>query len=135
MAKHKPAPDKSLVASVRCEHCARVVLKASADTWRELAYAMQTLLLATHATRPHTEHRLTFKIEGEALSEEGEPLTEQPYRIECLDKTCKREKVSAGTAPIELMGALALAHHTSHEGHAIKLTWGSRTWTSPSKTG
>ena len=106
---------------VRCVECDRII----ASTGEVMG--LFSLLIACHATYPHTSH--TFEL----VSEMPYVGPKHPLVIECLHPKCP---VTTGRmielVPIELVGALTLVFHSSHEGHRIRVTYGDDyDWQSP----
>lgn len=118
-----------LKAVLDCVPCKKRLSEAKADTYEELCYALQPLIVAAHATEAHIQHEITFRLVG--TSEIPELDTDELF-IRCLAPNCRRTKVTMRTrAPLPLVGALTLVFHTAHEGHPLELTYRGRTWRSP----
>lgn len=107
-------------ATVECVDCAAVLAELSTLEQTE-AGLIESLVAASHATRPHCSHKLRLRL-SEVTGIERE------LSIQCL--TCKGPPWIT-TVPIELVGALTLVFHTAHEGHPLQLTYDGRSWSSP----
>jgi hypothetical protein len=95
-----------------------VVGSASPD--QSLRHIAEVAALLCHATAPHYTHQLRLRMDDLAI-----PLAdEREFRFECVDNQCreKPERVSVFRVPAWLAGAVALMHHTGHEGHRFD-TW------------
>lgn len=118
-----------LKAIIECVDCKKRLNQVKADTYEQLCFALQPVIIATHATQPHVEHELSFRIVG---SPELPKLKEDELFIRCLFPKCRKAKTTMQTrVPLELVGAATLVFHTAHEGHPLELTYAGRTWRSP----
>lgn len=111
-------------ASVECTECREALAEVEALSRSELCGIITSLVAACHATHPHTAHTLKAcipEVRG----------VERELRIRCLHWSCKDVEPLVTRCPIELVGALTLVFHTSHEGHPLEFSFDGRTWSSP----
>jgi hypothetical protein len=105
------------------------VAKVTGETYRDVCMNLQPMLIAVHAARPKA--KLRFVIDGEQ-DMDGATL----FRARCLYPGCAKQKLQLESRiPPELVGALTLVFHTSHEGHPIELRYGDHVWRSPVERG
>ena len=122
----------SLVGTIICNNksCAgKELMRTVADSYREMCFAVEAMLIAAHAGGGHCQHNLSLKIEGEPAGVEKRTLS-----IECLHVQCNKRRAHGATlvdVPIELVGANVIIFHAAHEGHKLKITYGDRVWESP----
>lgn len=115
---------ESPTASVECAECNLLLGEVSALSRHELCALVTSLVAACHATQPHCNHPLRVslpEIRGDT----------RELRIRCLHWNCRDVPSLVATCAIELVGALTLVFHTSHEGHPIELSYAGQTWASP----
>lgn len=113
-----------LTAKIKCTQCNRPLTKQSFETYKELAFGMQALIVACHAAMPHCNHQLEFKVEGDPEYPDAHEL-----EITCQAVGCRTKKISQkSTVPIELVGAMLLIFHTGHEGHPLEVTYNGERW-------
>lgn len=100
--------------------------EVNAASLADLGPLLTSLVVAWHATPPHCPHPI--KIE---FAEELRPEVELIVR--CIGPQCHSPqfKELKTSCPRELVGALTLMFHTSHEGHPIEIVYDGRTWRSP----
>lgn len=112
--------------SVRCS-CGDELANLERETFREALFDLQSALVTCHAAVPHCQHHFAIEIDPESC-EDGKTL-----KIECVEqRNCKMEKVRTWeNVPLELVGALTLVFHTSHEGHPLRVKYGDDVWASP----
>jgi hypothetical protein len=120
-------------AMLECE-CGHVET-VDAETSMELCAQSLAVGVAMHACKAHQAHKVQLRLEPEtARSLLGEGARKHLH-IECLAGGCSDRatptQLDAGLVPAELIGALALCFHTSHEGHPFRITWGDQSWESP----
>jgi hypothetical protein len=121
-----------LLGEIKCVKCGVVLAATKTATYREMCLAFQPMLVCCHATPPHCPHQMEFSLRGAPRMPELEHADE--LAIRCLSPDCLKAGLSLQTrAPLELVGALALVFHTSHEGHPIEMRYRDQTWTSPTK--
>lgn len=78
-------------------------------------------LLNAHATRPHTNHKLSVEVNGQENFTEGDHDVEIKCTL-CFDQPGKRHGAyRKHRAPLEMVGALILMLHTRHEAHPLEL--------------
>ena len=83
------------------------------------------MLIGAHA-KMHAGHRISVEIN------ETSGLEEKRLDIRCLSTSCRANtKEWSQMVPVELVGAMVIVFHTEHEGHALDVVWGGRSWTSP----
>lgn len=70
------------------------------------------MLIASHATNPHHSHPLKMRIE------ESKP-SNSVWKLRIMCTQCNVE--NKYNVPKEMASAATIAHHTSHEGHAIAI--------------
>lgn len=118
-----------LKAVVECVDCKKRIDEVKADTYEELCYALQPIIVSAHATEAHIKHSIDFRIVG---TSEIPQLEDNELFIRCLFPNCRKAKTTLQTrVPLPMVGALTLVFHTSHEGHPLELTYRGRTWRSP----
>jgi len=121
-----------LLGTISCKTCGKKLASTKARSYRDMCFALQPLLVSCHATVPHCPHTLEFSIAGAPREHELEEADD--LLIRCLSPACVKQDLHLLTrAPIELVGALTLMFHTSHEGHGMEIKYGSHVWTSPQK--
>lgn len=105
--------------------CNLASIELDAATLRELGQILTSALVSFHATHPHCSHEI--KIEMDEV-----PSNKELY-IRCLKphEQCASVRELRTTAVLEMVGALTLMFHTSHEGHPIEITYDGRSWRSP----
>ena len=111
-----------MTLAIECTECKSVVAEL-ADV-QSVRHFGQVLAIACHATSPHYTHRLRVLIDGADVAD-CFAHTQHELRFTCLDKACAdrpdSERVSVYHVPRWLAGAVALAHHSGHEGHRFSL--------------
>ena len=112
-------------AVIRCVGCELDLMTLERASFHELAYSLQGLIIASHATDPHRACELEFRID--AFGGAGDEL-----RVECLHPRCQMiETPMVTSCPAELVGAIVIIFHTAHEGHRLRMSYGGQTWESP----
>jgi len=118
---------KARISCAVCEGTDKAVSgEVAAPTLTELGPLLTAIVVAWHATPPHCPHQL--KIE---FSEELRPDVDLVIR--CVGAQCHSPQFREfkTKCPRELVGALTLLFHTSHEGHPIEIVYDGRSWRSP----
>ncbi len=105
-----------------CSQAATMDLEAS--TLRELGAILTSALVSFHACQPHCSHEIKIELEDDVA-------TDKELHIRCFKEACDAVREIRTACPIELVGALTLMFHTTHEGHPIEITFDGRTWKSP----
>ena len=116
-------------ATVSCSTCGKMEeVTVEAPTLAELGEILTSLLVACHATPPHCPHKLKVEFSGQ-----DHVVQERELLIRCISTRCDEslEKELRTTVPRELIGAMTLLFHTSHEGHPMEISYGGRSWRSP----
>lgn len=99
-------------------------MEIEADTLENFGPTLASAVAAFHAGPPHCPHTVEIQqLEGIPVTEEKE------FYIRCL--RCEGIRELRTTIPKEMVAALTLLFHTSHEGHPIEIQWNGRTWRSP----
>ena len=115
---------EALTASVECIECRRALGELTALSRSELCGVVASLVVAAHAAQPHCSHPLRVVLDDVKA-------IEHELTIRCLSRHCTNQPPYVVTCPIEIVAAIAVIFHTSHEGHPFELTYNGRTWTSP----
>lgn len=111
-------------ADVECTECKELLGALDGLSRSELSGLVTSLLVACHAAMPHNDHPLAVRLpEVRGVDRE--------LSIRCLHWLCKNDAPLVARVPVELVAALTLVFHTSHEGHPIEITFDGRTWSSP----
>ena len=114
-----------LSASVECIDCQKALGALPSLSRHELCGVIESLLVASHAAQPHCNHALRAVVEGASG-------VERELTIRCKHRHCAATVPPfVVMCPIELVGALTIVFHASHEGHPLELTYDGRTWSSP----
>jgi hypothetical protein len=120
----------SMKAIISCRQCAgtdkAVRGEVEAATLIELGPLLTALVVAFHATPPHCPHPMEIEFVPE-------PPAEVDFAVRCLDPRCHSPTIKELRTRChrEMIGALTLMFHTSHEGHPIEIECDGRSWRSP----
>lgn len=105
-----------------CYTCDSKILQEfeAPDSCTLLAMA-ETAILDNHVCAPHSaSHDLR------AVVQVTPRLTpKKPLRIECFHRNCNREVLMETECERELVSAAVIAFHASHEGHMIRVRYGT----------
>ena len=104
-----------------------VTVPVEASSRAALPAIVAGAVLGLHATKPHSEHVVTFTLDDW-------PAPTVSLEVECLASGCadRGNVVLLETrCALELVPAIALVFHTSHEGHPLRLRVDGDEWTSP----
>ena len=105
-----------------CYTCDSKILQEfeAPDSCTLLAMA-ETAILDNHVCSPHSaSHDLR------AVVEVTPRLTpKKPLRIECFHQNCQRQTLMETECERELVSAAVLAFHASHEGHMLRIQYGT----------
>lgn len=85
-------------------------------------YVLQLLALVSHTSWPHGNgHPIELQVNGGPVPEEGE----HELRVVCVHEHCDRPGGREAKYRIkpEFAGAVTIAFHAVHEGHALELYW------------
>lgn len=102
---------------VACETC-QLEIERHETTSTDVAC---TFVLAAHATTQHAQHKVVLSVSGQET--EGHPHT---LSISC--RQCKTDAHSHYLVPRELVGVMALEHHSRHEGHPFDVTYDGKAY-------
>lgn len=118
---------KAIVSCALCEGTPKAVRgEAEAATLEELGPLLTAVVVSFHSTPPHCPHPMKIDFVDPARSD-------VVFTLRCIDPRCAPNQGREMTTrcPRELIGALTLVFHTSHEGHPIEIEYEGRTWRSP----
>lgn len=114
-------------AVIFCQRCAGTPQAAYQEIEAppyELGPLVSAALVAFHATPPHCPHEICLSFEDN--------YPEKPKGSNILIVKCLKCGTSQQTlAPIELVSAIVICFHASHEAHPLEFTYGGRTVRSP----
>ena len=110
---------------VGCKNCNVELSCADVPSIKELGPAAATLLIEAHACVPHCPHTLTLNFDGEVGGAAKEVI------VRCIKDQCDGLREIKTTVPIELVPAMVVLMHTSHEGHPLELVYDDVVWRSP----
>jgi hypothetical protein len=102
--------------------CHQAAMELEVETLREMGPILTSAIAAFHAAQPHCSHPISIEMESVPSDKE--------LHIRCFKEHCDAVREMRTTCPIELVGALTLCFHTSHEGHPIEITFDGRRWCS-----
>lgn len=117
-------------AIVFCEQCEgtekAVRSEVEAATLDELGPLLTAVVVSFHSTPPHCPHAMKI-----AFVDAARP--DILLTLRCIDPRCapNQGREMKTRCPRELIGALTLVFHTSHEGHPIEIEYEGRSWRSP----
>jgi hypothetical protein len=94
--------------------------EVEAPTASELGPLVSAALVAFHATPPHCPHELVVSFEDNYPT----PPEQNELVVKCLK--CVTE-IRTYTR-IELVGAIVICMHASHEAHPLEFSYGGRTF-------
>jgi len=114
---------------VYCLDCDKEINELEDYDFMSLAQKGASMIIGCHASKEHCSHSLKFTIHGPKMQDKNK----KRLKIECLHNNCirKKDKFIETDVPIELVSAITIAFHSSHEGHRLKLTYDGETWESP----
>lgn len=121
----------SVKATICCENCqgtSEAISRTVEAPTKDLGSILSALLVAWHATPPHCPHRMRIEFEDSA----AEPRETHEVVVRCLKPGCENAPpVTRAVVPIELVGAIVISHHTSHEAHPLEFSYNGDTFRSP----
>lgn len=118
---------KAIVFCEQCQNTEKAVRgEVEADTLEELGPLLTAVVVSFHSTPPHCPHPMKI-----AFVDPARPEVLVTWR--CLDPRCSPNgnREMKERIPREMIGAMTLVFHTSHEGHPIEIEYGGRSWRSP----
>ncbi len=116
-------------AIIFCDVCAgteaAVYQEVEAPTLSELGPLIAATLTLFHATPPHCPHRICMSLEDNYPTQM--PRSDNELIVRCLKCGVDQHTL----APIELVPAIVVVFHSSHEAHPLELSYAGRTIRAP----
>lgn len=116
---------KAIVTCEECEGTPQAITQTIEAPLKDLGSILSAFIVAWHATPPHCPHKMRLDF-VETPPESSE------VQVRCLKPDCgNAPRETRAIVPIELVGAVVIAHHTSHEAHPLEFSYKGTSWRSP----